>query len=128
MGFSAGGHLASTACTKFHINYIENTKRISLRPDFQILLYPVISMENSLTHSGSRSSLLGGNPSKELVDLFSNEKQVTSAVPPTFLVHGTSDKVVSVKNSLRFYEALIDKGVKAEMHILQEAGHGFGYN
>jgi acetyl esterase/lipase len=126
MGFSAGGHLASTAGTHYSKALIENNSNISLRPDFMILVYPVISFQDSLGHIGSRDNLLGKNPSGEKKDYYSNEMQVTDSTPPTFLVHASDDDVVKVENSLSFYEALIRHGVPAEMHIYQNGGHGFG--
>ena len=128
IGFSAGGHLASTAITHFDKVVINNKDNINLRPDFGILIYPVISM-GPKTHTGSKENLIGKNASQELMDLFSNEKQVTSNTPPTFLVAAEDDNVVPVENSLMFYHALLDNKVKAEMHIYQAGGHGFGlYN
>jgi acetyl esterase/lipase len=127
IGFSAGGHLASTAITHFDKAVIENSANINLRPDFGILLYPVITFGQQ-AHVGSRENLIGKNPSQELIDLYSNEKQVTANTPPTFLVHAEDDNVVPVQNSLMFYEALLQNKVKAEMHIFQAGGHGFGLN
>jgi len=129
MGFSAGGHLASTAATHFDHSYIENSKHINLRPDFSIFIYPVISFQDSIGHIGSRDQLIGKNPPKQLLDSFSNELQVTVQTPPTFLVHATDDDVVPVQNSIAFYEALLQHKVSAEMHIYKAGGHGFGmYN
>lgn len=126
MGFSAGGHLASTAATHFTHSYIENANNINLRPDFSIFIYPVISFQDSIAHIGSRDRLIGKNPSKSLLDSFSNELQVTAQTPPTFLVHATDDKTVPVMNSIVFYEALIRNKISAEMHIYKAGGHGFG--
>ncbi len=126
MGFSAGGHLASTASTHFNMPVIENKKDISLRPDFSILCYAVISFSESITHNGSKSNLIGKNPSADKVKLFSNELQVTPQTPPAFLVHSTDDKVVSVINSLSYYEALLKNNVLSEMHIYPAGGHGYG--
>jgi acetyl esterase/lipase len=128
MGFSAGGHLASTAGTHFNQAVIENPAHVSLRPDFMILLYPVISFEDSLAHRGSRENLIGLHPTAALVRKYSNELQVTAQTPPTFLVHAGDDDVVPVANSLHFYEALKANGVPAEMHIYPKGGHGFGMN
>lgn len=125
IGFSAGGHLASTAITHFNKAVIENSANVNLRPDFGILLYPVISF-GPQAHVGSRENLIGKSPSQELIDLYSNEKQVTANTPPTFLVHAEDDDVVPVQNSLMFYDALLQNKVKAEMHIYQAGGHGFG--
>lgn len=126
MGFSAGGHLASTASTHFDKEYISNPNHISLRPDFSILGYPVISMIDSLTHHGSRDNLLGKKPSPEAIKNFSNELQVTKNTPPTFLVVAGDDKGVNPENSIKYYEALLKNHVPAEMHIYQNGGHGFG--
>jgi len=127
MGFSAGGHLASSAGTHFQNNYYDAKDAIdkkSCRPDFMILLYPVITMDDSFTHSGSKRGLLGENPDKELVENLSNEKQVTPETPPTFLVHSNEDKAVPVENSIYFYLALRKAGVPAEMHIYLKGSHG----
>jgi acetyl esterase/lipase len=126
LGFSAGGHLVSTGITKFTTSYIENANNTSLRPDFAILVYPVISMDSSICHKGSRDNLLGKKASAAKLDLFSSELQVTGQTPPTFLVHASDDKSVPVENSIRFYQALIKNKVNAEMHIYQNGGHGFG--
>jgi acetyl esterase/lipase len=127
IGFSAGGHLASTAATHFNTAVIDNADNISLRPDFAMLLYPVISF-GGVAHVGSREALIGKNPSQQLIDLYSNEKQVTANTPPTFLVQAEDDDVVPVQNSLLFYDALLQNKVKAEMHIFPQGGHGFGLN
>lgn len=125
MGFSAGGHLASTVGTKFNTPVIENPGRVSLRPDFMILIYPVISMSETLAHKGSRTSLLGEKPSQELIERFSNERHVTDQTPPTYLTHTGDDKVVDVDNSIVFYEALRHHRVPAEMHLYPTGNHGF---
>ena len=125
MGFSAGGHLASTAATHFEKSLIDNADNINLRPDFLILVYPVISMQDNLTHPDSRTNLLGPNPSKEIIDLFSNEMQVTENTPPTYITHSADDKLVDVDNSIFFFEALRHKNVPVEMHIYPKGGHGF---
>lgn len=127
IGFSAGGHLASTASTHFNDKIIDNKNNTSLRPDFSILVYPVISFSDSLAHKGSRRALLGRDTASiAKVDYYSNEKQVTAATPPTFLLHATDDKVVQVGNSISYYQSLIRYGVKAESHIYFAGGHGFG--
>jgi acetyl esterase/lipase len=128
VGFSAGGHLASTAGTHFNKNYIPNAESTNLRPDFMILAYPVISLTDSLAHIGSRESLLGKNASTDKIDEYSNELHVTSKTPPTFLVHAADDKSVKVGNSLAFFTALQEHHVPSEMHIYQKGGHGFGLN
>jgi len=128
IGFSAGGHLASTLGTHFDKPAINNSDNISLRPDFMALIYPVITF-GKFAHLGSLENLIGKNPSQQLVDLYSNEKQVTAATPPTFLVHAEDDNVVPVENTLMFYDALLQNKVKSEMHIYAGGGHGFGlYN
>ena len=104
MGFSAGGHLASTAATHFEKAYIENNNNTDLRPDFQILVYPVISMEDSLTHPDSRKNLLGDNPSKAIIDQFSNELHVNSNTPPAYLTHAGDDQLVDMDNSILLAE------------------------
>ena len=126
MGFSAGGHLASTAATHFSHSYIENTSNINLRPDFSIFIYPVISFQDSIGHIGSRDQLIGKNPPKQLRDSFSNELQVTAQTPPTFLIHATDDDAVPVMNSITFYEALLRYKIPAELHVYKSGGHGFG--
>lgn len=128
MGFSAGGHLASTAGTHFNKAVIDNPRSTSLRPDFMVLLYPVISFTDSLAHMGSRNNLLGHTPSPEKIRLYSNEQQVGPQTPPTFLVHAKDDGAVKVGNSLHFYEALQKNGVPAEIHLYEKGGHGFGMN
>jgi acetyl esterase/lipase len=127
IGFSAGGHLASTLLTHYVKALIDNPKNISLRPDFGMLIYPVITF-GSEAHTGSRENLIGKNPSQQLLDLYSNEKQITNDTPPTFLVHATDDNVVPVQNSIMFYKGLLEHKVKAEMHIFEAGGHGFGLN
>lgn len=129
IGFSAGGHLASTASTHFTTSIITNEKGTSLRPDFSILVYPVISFGDSLSHKGSRRALLGKDTSSlPATRLYSNEQQITAFTPPTFLLHSSDDKVVPVGNSIVYYQALIKAGVKAEMHIYSAGGHGYGLN
>jgi acetyl esterase/lipase len=126
MGFSAGGHLASTAGTHFTKAVIANKENISLRPDFLILLYPVISFTDSLAHKGSRDNLIGANPSEAKIREYSNEEQVTAYTPPAFLVQAGDDRTVKVQNSIVFYQALTQHGVPAELHIYPKGGHGFG--
>ncbi|MEO5893773.1 MAG: alpha/beta hydrolase [Ferruginibacter sp.] len=126
MGFSAGGHLASTAGTHYDKAVIANNEHTSLRPDFMILIYPVISFNDSIGHKGSKEQLIGKNPSPEKVKEYSNELQVTGKTPPTFLVHASDDDGVDPQNSIVFYQALIKNKVPAELHIYQSGGHGFG--
>jgi acetyl esterase/lipase len=125
MGFSAGGHLASTAGTHFSKAYIPNGDNVNLRPDFMVLVYPVISMMNGLAHKGSRDALLGTNPSDSQIRLFSNEQQVTDQTPPTLLLHAADDGVVDVDNSVAFFEALRRHKVPVEMIIFSKGDHGF---
>ena len=117
MGSSAGGHLASTAATHF----TEDS-----RPDFQILFYPVVSMVNP-THQGSKDNLLGKTPSQEMLNLYSNEKQVTPQTPPAFIMHSSDDKAVPVSNSIDYYTALVKNGVSVSLHIYPIGGHGWGF-
>jgi acetyl esterase/lipase len=130
MGFSAGGHLASTAGTHFDDGdpkAADAVDRASCRPDFMILVYPVITMGET-THSGSRQNLLGTDPSPKLVELFSNEKQVTARTPPTFLAHAVDDKPVPPENSRAFYAALQEHKVPSQYLELPSGGHGLnGY-
>ncbi|MDB4891176.1 MAG: alpha/beta hydrolase, partial [Gemmatimonadetes bacterium] len=130
IGFSAGGHLASTAGTHFDAGVATSSdviERANSRPDFMLLLYPVITMrDDSITHRGSRNNLLGNTPDDALVRLMSNELQVTRNTPPTFIVHSTDDKTVPIENSLMFYQALRNNAVPVEMHVFEYGGHGFG--
>lgn len=128
-GFSAGGHLASTAST--HIapgvpDAADPIERVSSRPDFAVLTYPVISFTTEYVHKGSRLNLLGENPGEADMRLMSNELQVTKETPPTFLVHSSQDTGVPAENSILYYLALRKVGVPAEMHIYEKGPHGFG--
>ncbi|MDB5239424.1 MAG: endo,4-beta-xylanase [Spirosoma sp.] len=125
MGFSAGGHLASTAATHYEKSYVDNATSTSLRPDFQILIYPVISMRDSLAHGGSRNNLLGKTPTQQDIALFSNELHVRADTPPTYLTHSADDKVVDVDNSIIYFEQLRRQKVPVEMHIYPKGDHGF---
>jgi acetyl esterase/lipase len=125
IGFSAGGHLASTVATHFQKPVIENISNTNLRPDFQIVVYPVISMRDSLTHLDSRKNLLGKQPAKEVIDQYSNEWQVTNNTPPAYITHAADDKVVDVDNSIAYFESLRHHNVAVEMHIYPKGGHGF---
>ncbi len=126
MGFSAGGHLASTAGTHFNKPVRKELSNVNLRPDFMILVYPVISFSDTLGHRGSRNNLLGTTPSAEKKIQYSAELQVTTKTPPTFLVHAQDDKSVKVGNSIKLYEALTANNIPAEMHLYPKGGHGFG--
>ena len=128
MGFSAGGHLASTLGTHFDSGNSEANdpvEQISCRPDFLILGYPVISFTQPCRHQGSVNALLGKDPKPELLNEYSNELQVKENTPPTFLFHASDDHAVPVKNSLLFYEALVEKNIPAEIHVYPKGGHGF---
>ncbi len=128
IGSSAGGHLASTLATHLTTNYYKSKDAVdteSFRPDFMMLIYPVISMKNGITHQGSRNNLLGKAPSENLIMQFSNETQVTANTPPTFIIHSGDDKAVPVENSIRMYQALVKHKVKTTMHIYPEGGHGY---
>lgn len=125
MGFSAGGHLASTAATHFETSLIENAKGTSLRPDFQILVYPVISMRDGLTHADSRRQLLGENPTAEEIDRFSNELHVRAKSPPAYIIHAGDDTLVDVDNSIAYFQQLRKRGIPTELHIYPKGGHGF---
>lgn len=128
-GFSAGGHLASTAGTHFDAgnpDALDAIERVGSRPDFMVLAYPVISMQPGITHNGSLRMLLGEQPNPMLENELSNETQVTSQTPPTFLFSTTNDSAVPVMNSVLFYEALLRAGVPAEIHIFEQGHHGSG--
>ncbi|GAB3911203.1 hypothetical protein GCM10028803_52030 [Larkinella knui] len=125
MGFSAGGHLASTAGTHFNQAVLENKEAVSVRPDFMVLIYPVITFTDQVAHGGTRKNLLGTSPKPEQIALYSNELQVDKTTPPAFLTHGADDTVVPVKNSLLFYEALQQNGVPADLHIYTKGQHGY---
>ena len=129
MGFSAGGHVASTLGTHFDTKTdgkSDPIDKIDCRPDFMILIYPVVSMLDHVTHKGSKINLLGENPKESIVEELSNELQVTKKTPPTFLVHAKDDKTVLPENTIYFYRALRKAAVPAEMHIYENGGHGFG--
>ncbi len=128
-GFSAGGHLASTAGTHFDAGDAgapDPVDRVSCRPDFMILAYPVISLATEYAHVGSRRNLLGDSPDAALVESLSNERMVTTQTPPTFLFHTNADKGVPAENSVLFYLALRKAGVPAEIHIYERGNHGVG--
>jgi acetyl esterase/lipase len=128
LGFSAGGHLASTLGTHFDAGKADSTdpiERFSSRPDLMVLIYPVITM-GEYTHKGSKLNLLGENPSEDLIKLYSNELQVTKVTPPTFMVHTMTDAGVPVENSLMFVSALRKAGVPFELHLYEQGPHGFG--
>jgi acetyl esterase/lipase len=125
MGFSAGGHLASTASTHFDTQVGEITDAsVSVRPDFSLLIYPVITFSTVNTHSGSRDNLVGANPSKEKIELYSNDLKVNQSTPPTFLI-STTDDFVSPENSILYFQACRKNNVPVEMHIYEKGGHGY---
>jgi acetyl esterase/lipase len=126
MGFSAGGHLASTLSTHYNEKVYESDDLTSARPDFSLLIYPVISMEKDITHWGSRVNLLGDSPSPELVKHYSNELQVNSETPPAFMVHSLDDGAVPVQNSINYALAMHKSNIPCELHIYQSGGHGYG--
>jgi acetyl esterase/lipase len=129
MGFSAGGHLASTAATHFDAGLADPRDaidRAGSRPDFLILGYPVISFDAAITHAGSVRNLLGDNPDPKLIENLSNDLQVTARTPPTFLFHTANDGAVPVENSIRFFLALRKAGVPAELHVFENGPHGVG--
>jgi acetyl esterase/lipase len=126
IGFSAGGHLASTLSTHFAEKVYDVKDTTSARPDFSILIYPVISFDASFAHAGSRRNLIGDNPSEEAIRRFSNELQITEKTPSAFLVHSGDDSGVPVKNSIVYYEGLQKYGIPSELHIFQKGGHGYG--
>lgn len=129
IGFSAGGHLASTLGTHFNTNYydaIDDIDNYSVRPDFMALIYPVIKMGTEDSHQGSKNALIGVEDNPELIAQFSNQLRVTKDTPKTFLIHSIDDDVVPVNNSEAFMQALIDNGVSVESHFYPTGGHGFG--
>jgi len=129
LGFSAGGHLAATTGTLPEAgdpDAKDPIEHVSSRPDFMILVYPVITMLDPYAHAGSRRNLIGANPEQDLIDKLSAERQVTSNTPPAFLVASSADKTVPVQNTVMMYLALVHAGVSAEMHVYDHGNHGFG--
>jgi acetyl esterase/lipase len=126
MGFSAGGHLAATAGTHFKLDYINNPRHISLRPDFLILIYPVISFREPIAHKGSENNLIGPGASPDDKKEFSNEEQVSDQTPPSFLVHAKDDAAVPYANSEWFVDACKTHHVPVEVYYFEKGGHGFG--
>lgn len=124
MGFSAGGHLASTASTKYDEKVYTPIDELSARPDFSILIYPVISMH--IGHEDSKRKLIGEDASPEMIDRFSSDMQVNENTPPAFLVHSVDDDLVRVENSIRYLLALKDHNIPSELHIYEKGGHGYG--
>ena len=126
LGFSAGGHLAASLSTLYNYNLHSYNDSISLRPDFSVLIYPVISFRDSIAHSGSKHRLIGEHPTEEMTTLFSCNEQVTSNTAPTLIMVANDDKTVPVINSKVYYDALIMHKVPSEIHIFQNGGHAFG--
>jgi acetyl esterase/lipase len=126
IGFSAGGHLASTLSTHYGEKVYDVADTVSARPDFSLLIYPVITMDASFTHAGSRKNLIGDNPSEEAIKRFSNELQINEKTPPAFMVHSADDQVVPVKNSIAYYEQLVKYKIPSELHVFMKGGHGYG--
>jgi acetyl esterase/lipase len=127
MGFSAGGHLASSLGVHYDDPQIKVSSKISLRPDFQVLIYPVISF-GKFAHLGSRNNLLSPDTTAEKIRYYSNELQVNAKTPPAFLVHAKDDKAVPIANSELYLQALKQSGVSAELFVYEAGGHGFGMN
>ncbi len=125
MGFSAGGHLAATAATHFSPALIPNQASTNLRPDFLVLIYPVISFTEPIAFKPAISLLLGSKPTPEQIRFFSSEQQVTMQTPPTWITHAGDDSLVPVENSIQFYQALVKNKVPAEMHLYPTGNHGF---
>ncbi len=128
MGFSAGGHLASTLSTHFNDNVYNPLDSISARPDFSILIYPVISMNSKISHQGSKNNLLGKSSTEKMVHHFSNELMIDKNTPPTFLAHAVDDKAVPIENSINYLLSLKKYNIPVELHLYQKGGHGFGMN
>ncbi|WP_244952508.1 alpha/beta hydrolase [Xanthomonas maliensis] len=129
MGFSAGGHVAASLATRYAAAVypaVDAADTLSARPDFQLLIYPVIDMDPANAHPGSRQRLLGDAPSAAQQRLYSPQRQVDARTPPAFLLHAQDDTVVPVRNSLLFYDALLQAGVPSELHVFPQGGHGFG--
>lgn len=127
MGFSAGGHLASTAATHYDRPVIADAKELNLRPDFQILIYPVISFRD-FGHKGSADQIVGKTPSAEKLKYYSNDEQVNTQTPPAILIHAADDNAVPIKNAQVYYDALVKNNIPAEIKIYEKGGHGFGMN
>ena len=126
LGYSAGGHLAASLSTKYNEVVYQNSDSISAKPNFSLLIYPVISMTNDITHKGSRNNLLGKLASDEFIEQFSTEKLINAETPTTFLVHAIDDKSVPVENSINYFLGLKKHNVISEMHLYQKGSHGFG--
>lgn len=125
IGYSAGGHVASTLATHFDKAYSDDPAQVNLRPDFLVVVYPVISMDAKITHLDSRRALLGPTPSEDDVHFFSNERHVTKDTPPTLILHAADDRLVDVDNSIVFFQALRHAGVPVEARFFEKGQHGF---
>ncbi len=128
MGFSAGGHLASTISTHYDTKYAEIVDQIDLlsaRPDFSVLVYPVITFQDNYTDNGTRTRLSNSKVTTEIIEHFSSELHVNEQTPPAFLIHSSNDKIVPVQNSLQYYQQLIERNIESEMHIYPIGGHGY---
>jgi acetyl esterase/lipase len=129
LGFSAGGHLASTLSTHFETDYHnQNLSSKQLRPDFSVLVYPVTSMQEGVTHNGSKNNLIGPDFSVEDITRFSNENNINKKTPPTFLIHAKDDKAVPIENSLRYQNELLKNNIPNYLFSYEKGGHGFGMN
>ena len=126
IGFSAGGHLASTLSTHYLEKVYDVSDSTSARPDFSLLIYPVVSFDPAITHMGTRNNLIGTDPDEKQVSRFSNELQITAGTPPAFLVHSADDDAVPVINSILYFSGLQKNKIAAELHIFQKGGHGYG--
>jgi acetyl esterase/lipase len=126
IGFSAGGHLASTLSTHYAEKVYDVKDNTSARPDFSLLIYPVVSFDSAVTHMGSRNNLIGTKPEEAQVKHFSNELQITPDTPPAFLVHSADDRAVPVMNSIGYFKGLQKNSIPVELHIFQKGGHGYG--
>lgn len=126
IGFSAGGHLASTLSTHYNEKVYQVKDNASARPDFSVLIYPVVSFDTTITHMGSRNNLIGTNPAESEARHFSNELQITADTPPAFLVHSADDKAVPVMNSIGYFKGLQKNNISTELHVFQKGGHGYG--
>jgi acetyl esterase/lipase len=126
IGFSAGGHLASTLSTHYAEKVYDVKDNTSARPNFSLLIYPVVSFDTVITHRGTRNNLIGLKPSEEQVRRFSNELQITADTPPAFLVHSSDDNAVPVMNSIGYFKGLQKNNIPVELHIFQKGDHGYG--
>ena len=126
VGFSAGGHLAASLSNLYSYDLHHYQDSINLRPDFAVLIYPVISLRENIAHKGSRDKLLGMHPTEEMLKLFSLDEQVNAKTPPTFILLAADDKTVPPQNSIAYHDALVQHKIATEIHMFQNGGHGFG--